>query len=121
MLRAYYAWELIKHYGPLPIIRTSNTEGYDYSKDVRPSFYECVKDIIADCDKALNEPELLWREENSTENGSMTRGIAYAIKSQAILYAASPLWCDGEDHWKEAAEITKESLDKLLEESRFSI
>ena len=31
------------------------------------------------------------------------------------------MWCDGEDHWKEAAEITKESLDKLLEESRFSI
>lgn len=51
----------------------------------------------------------------------MTRGIAYAIKSQAILYAASPLWCNGENHWKEAAEITKESLDKLLEESRYGI
>lgn len=121
LLRAYYAWELIKHYGPLPIIRTSNTEDYDYSKVERPSFYQCVKDIIADCDMALSEPELLWRVENGTENGSMTRGIAYAIKSQAILYAASPLWCNGENHWKEAAEITKESLDKLLEESRYGI
>lgn len=121
LLRAFYAWELIKHYGPLPIKRTSSIDGYDYSKVVKPSFYQCVKEIIADCDSALNEQELLWRIENTLEEGSMTRGIAYAIKSQAILFASSPLWCDGENHWEEAAEITKESLDNLLAEDRYKI
>ncbi len=114
IVRAQLRLQLIKRYGPMPIINHDLPVGYDYSKLKRASFYENVKAIIADCDAAIDEPEVLWRVTANTESGSLTKGIAYAIKSEAILFAASPLWNDGEDHWDEAAEITKASLDTLL-------
>ena len=42
--------------------------------------------------------------------GTMTRGVAYAIKSQTALYAASPLYNDGSLTWEDAAGITAEAL-----------
>ncbi|RTE53940.1 RagB/SusD family nutrient uptake outer membrane protein [Arenibacter aquaticus] len=113
LLRAYYYLQLIKRYGPVPIFKEVLPLDYDFSTMERPSFYENVQAIIADCDAALAQPELLYRQVDGLQDGFMTRGVAYAIKSQAILFAASPLWNDGNDHWNEAAEITKEAVDAL--------
>jgi hypothetical protein len=44
----------------------------------------------------------------------MTRAVAYAIKSRAVTYAASPLWSDGTFTWDDATEINKESLYQCL-------
>lgn len=113
LLRAYYYLQLIKRYGPVPIYLREIPLDYDFSNIERPSFYENVQNIIADCDTALMQPELLYREISGMQDGYMTRGVAYAIRSQAALFAASPLWSDGEDNWSEAAQYTKEALDKL--------
>ncbi|SFB88501.1 Starch-binding associating with outer membrane [Algibacter lectus] len=113
LLRAYYYLQLIKRYGPMPIFKEELPLDYDFSTMERPSFYENVQAIIADCDAALAQPELLYRQVSGLQDGYMTRGVAYAIKSQAILFAASPLWNDGNDHWAEAATVTKEALDAL--------
>lgn len=79
----------------------------------RPTFYENVKAIMADCDAAIAIPELLFRQVPGLQEGKMTKAVAYAIKSQAILYAASPLWNDGNNYWNEAALVTKDAMDKL--------
>ena len=44
----------------------------------------------------------------------MTKSVVTAIKSQAVLFAASPLWNGGKNYWAEAAVVTKASLDALL-------
>ncbi len=113
-LRAFYFWQLIKRMGPLPIIRHDLPVDFDYSTHVRPTFYECVKVIIEDCDSALMQPNFPWRSNIENERGAVTKSVAVAIKSQAILFAASPLWADTNNYWKEAAEITKNALDSLL-------
>lgn len=113
ILRAYYYLQLIKRFGPVPIIKEDLGVDYEISKLSRPTFYENVKEIISDCRLGLAEPELPMRAYESEFNGCMCKSVAYAIMSQAILYAASPLWCDGNDYWKEAYDITKEAKDEL--------
>ena len=46
--------------------------------------------------------------------GKMSRAVAYAIKSQAVIYAASPLWSDGTYTWEIATKITAEALAECL-------
>lgn len=114
-LRAFYYLQLIKRYGSMPIIKEELPDDYDYSQIKRPTFYENVQAIIADCDEALRQPNFLPRCEKDNQNGSVTAATAWAIKSQAILFAASPLWCDGADYWEEAARITLDALNYLNE------
>lgn len=113
LLRAFYYLQLIKHYGPVPIIQHELPMDYDYSKVVRPTFYDNVKSILKDCNKALAEESLPWRSSMDTERGSMTKSTAWAIKSQAILFAASPLWCGSQNHWEEAASVTRQAMEEL--------
>lgn len=122
VLRAFYYLQLIKRYGGVPIINTPYEVTHDFSNDRRASFEECVDFIIADCDAALAIPEsgksdigFRWNISDN-ERGTITRAFAYAVKSQAALYAASPLWRTPESKytWEKTTEITKEALDQCL-------
>lgn len=116
-LRALYYLQLIKRYGGVPIIDKPLEINHDFSKDKRATFSEVVKFILADCDKALTYPVAQsgfpW---NIYDNqfGVMSRAIAYAIKSEAVTYAASPLWSDGTYTWAMATEINKEALYQCM-------
>ncbi len=121
-LRAFYYLQLIKRYGGVPIISEPYEVNYDFSKDRRASFEECVDFILADCNSALALPEsstptigFRWSISDN-ERGHVTRAFAYAVKSQAALFAASPLWNSGNSKytWAKATEITKEALDQCL-------
>src|SRR5699024_7731373 len=46
--------------------------------------------------------------------GIMTRAIPYAIMSQAVTYASSPLFADGTFTWDDATKINAEALGQLL-------
>ncbi|MFQ6929436.1 MAG: hypothetical protein ACLRS8_19230 [Parabacteroides merdae] len=37
----------------------------------------------------------------------------WAIKSKMMLFAASPLFNEGEDHWEEAYQVNKQAVDEL--------
>jgi len=114
-LRAFYYWHMIKRFGPLPLLKHDLASNLDSATLVRPTFYNCVKKILQDCDSALAQPNLPWRSSLDGDRGSMTKSVAVAIKSEAILFAASPQWNATNDNvvWKEAAAITKATLDSL--------
>ena len=97
----------------MPIYKEEIPFDYDFSKIKRPTFYENAKAIMLDCDAALAQPELKFRQVANIQDGAMTRGVAYAIKSEAILFAASPLWNGGQNYWAEAATVTKDAMDNL--------
>lgn len=114
LLRAYYYLQLIKRYGPVNIVKEPLPLDYDLSLNKeRPTFYQNVQEIIKDCEAALLEPELPMRVSNTTERGSMSKSMAYAIMSQAMLYAASPLWCGDNDYWEEALRVTERAMTEL--------
>lgn len=119
-LRAYSYLLLIKRWGGVPILRDALLPGHDYSQDKRASFAQCVDFIIESCDAALAaDPQLSWFNGSSPYYPQICRATLWAIKSEAALYAASPLWAD--DHagtepytWERAAAITKQALDLTL-------
>jgi hypothetical protein len=116
-LRALYYLQLIKRYGGVPIFDKPLPIGYDFSQDRRATFAEVVTFILADCDRALAVPDgrngFSW-DIFDNQYGIMTRAVAYAIKSQAVTYAASPLWSDGTYTWEDATAINAEALAACL-------
>ena len=114
VLRAYYYSELLRWYGTgLPIVREAYALDTDFGKVVKPSFYESVQFVIEDCNAALAISQLPWRITTAAEADRMTKAVAEAIRARMILYAASPLYNDGQDHWDEAYRITKEAVTNL--------
>lgn len=115
VLRAYYNMELISRFGGLPVIKEYHDINYDVSQYRRENFKTCADAIIADCNDGISSANLPWRITIGTEAGRMTKAVAEAIKSRVILYAASPLWNEGQNYWDEAKIITKAALDACLE------
>lgn len=122
LARAFYYLQLIKRYGGVPIMDTPYEVSHDFSQDRRFTFEECVDFIIAECDAALATPEpssptigFRWYISDN-DRGTLTRGFAWAIKSQAALFAASPLhYTAGSKYtWEYVTTITKEALDQCL-------
>lgn len=117
VLRAFYYLELFKRYGQIPLITKDLGTNYDYSKSKKAKVGEVVKQIIADCDTALSVPNaddgFSWDIQDN-QNGIMTRAVAYAIKSEAVLFAVSPLFDDNTYTWNDALNITKEALYQCL-------
>lgn len=120
-LRAYFHFELLKRYGPVPIVTTSLSINDKYADTTRPSMEECVNFISKECDNAASVLELTpWRD--NTALGHATKGAALALKSRLLLYAASPLyqnWTDtnelnlpsNQSQWEAAAVAAKAVID----------
>ena len=95
-LRAYLYLNLVSMYGGVPLI----TEAYTLDDDflvARNSIEECFDFIEAECDLAAS---LLPLEHADNHKGRATQGGALALKSRALLYAASdfyhdPSWAGG--------------------------
>ena len=124
-MRALYYLTIIKRYGGVPILDQPTDLDYDYSSVKRASFAQCVDFIIASCDSALSATTdettsgFQWRHTSFDKNYKLTRAVVWAVKSQAALYAASPLWendYEGTEKytWDRVAIITKEALDQCL-------
>ncbi len=117
LLRAFFYLELIKMYGGLPIVDKQFPDNFDYKELKRNSFEECAAFIVSDCDYAIKEPNLPYRTAIEGERGRITKSVAYAIKSQVLLYNASPLWNPGNDagKWQLAAAAGKEAKEALVQ------
>lgn len=112
VLRAYYFFELARRYGdiamPLSVltIEEANTIG-------KTPFGEVIAFIVKECDEcAANLPETYQGLPNN-EHGRTTKGFAMALKTKALLYAASPLHNPSNDPelWKKAAKAALDVID----------
>ena len=121
-LRAYFHFELLKRYGPIPIVTSTLSINGNYENTPRPTMKEVVDFIAKECDIAADTLELTpWRNVNDAF-GRATKGAALALKSRLWLYAASPLYVDFGDTneankptdvalWKSAADAAKAVID----------
>ena len=124
-IRALCYLDLIKRYGPVPLLTEPLPLDHPFSGDSRSPVWKIVQQIIKDTDEAFTAP---GNDLTSTSNGFtwaitsqnahiMHRALAYMIRSEAILYAVSPLYADEEGNpytWEDAAKYTKEALDQCL-------
>lgn len=110
-LRAYAYFKLASDYGGVPLIKTPNTISDEFKKQ-RSTYEECIKFVVDECDAAAG---LLPDSYSSGDSkyGRATKGGALALKSRALLYAASPQWNAANDQakWQKASDAAKAVID----------
>lgn len=109
-LRAFYFFELAKRYGNIPLLTRTYTE--DEINSVSPVPFDDVINFVAEeCRQVA--PELPIEHATLTaETGRATRGAALALRSRALLYAASKLH-NPEDNltkWEAAAKAAHDVI-----------
>lgn len=115
LLRAFYFWELIKEYGAMPVVTAPFTNDFDYTTLTRPTFQACIDFIVKECDEVIANDAMPMRITTEAERGRVTKAMAYAVKSQALLFNASPLWNPGNDRAKwEAASLASQHAIEIL-------
>lgn len=109
MLRAYAYFNLISLYGGVPLITKSFALEDDFNLP-RNSYDECMNFVLSELDAAIALLPLSYDDQNK---GRVTKGAAMAIKSRALLYAASPFNNPGNDRtkWQKAADAAKAVID----------
>jgi hypothetical protein len=110
-LRSYFYFELAKRYGDIPLVTTILTEEEANSLKRTP-FDQVIQFIADECDAlALVLPDT-YSNITETEIGRITRGMAMALKSKALLYAASPLFNPDNDKekWERAAKAAGDMI-----------
>jgi starch-binding outer membrane protein, SusD/RagB family len=113
-LRAFFYFELVKRYKNVPLITTVLTQ--EEANAVEPSsFDDVINFIVAECDAAEKFLKKEYATFISLETGRATKGAALALKSKALLYAASPLFNESNDvnKWINAAKAAKNVIDTL--------
>src|SRR5690606_26770247 len=126
-LRAFYHFNLVRLYGAIPLIDRTISLGEDFSLIRRQPVDQVIDFIVNECDKAAL---MLDWQVPSDRYGRITRAAVLALKSQALLHMASPLFngnpdyanlidnkgnrlfpADDENRWDLAAQAAKECID----------
>jgi len=110
-LRAYAYFKLISDYGGVPLIKKPFDLNSNFEAS-RSTFDECVAFIAAECDAAAAVLPVSYSS-GAAELGRATKAAALALKSKALLYAASPLWNPSNDKqkWQLASDAAKSVID----------
>ena len=109
-LRAFYFFELAKRYGDIPLLTRTYSQEEINSVEKTP-FDEIIDFIVRECTEIA--PELpVDQNDFWDETGRATKGAALALKSRALLYAASPLHNPSNDltKWEAAAKAAYEVI-----------
>lgn len=131
VLKAYYHFFLLRQYGPIPIVDVNLPvdSGPSVSQIPRNSVDDVVDYIVSLIDEAL--PDLALQVVGNAEYGIITQPIALAIKAQALVTVASPLFNGNSDYanltnsdgtplvnstfdqtkWERAATACKEAIE----------
>jgi len=90
--RAYVYYRMVKVLGGVPIITTVQDPTADINTLLvkRNSSLECFDFISAQLDSAIKLLPVTW---DANDLGRITKGAAMAVKGEALLLKASPLFC----------------------------
>lgn len=125
-LRAYIYFEMVKRYGGVPLIGDRIFEIGDDLEIPRNTFEECITYIVSELDAIRDNMRTLPVEEPTGWAHVPTAEANMALKSRALLYAASPLFNEAPieagnelvgykeydaTRWEAAATAAKEFID----------
>ena len=97
-LRAFYYFDLMRHYGGVPLLTKALSLDDDFSI-ARATEAEMVTFIVSDLDAAIS---LLPASYDSSLLGKATSGAAQALKGRVLLYG---------ERWSESAAASKQVMD----------
>jgi hypothetical protein len=134
-LKAYYHYYLLRMYGPIPIIDKNLpiSASVEEVRIFREPFDNCLNYIVTLLDEAADDLPMQVAD-ITTELGRITKPIALAVKAEALVAAASPLFNGNtaysgmvdsrgiplfsqeydENKWKIAMDACKNAIDTAL-------
>lgn len=114
ILRATFFFELARRYGDIamPLTMLTTEEANNLPKT---SFAEVINFIVTECDACMGLP-VDYKNEPDAQVGRVTKGYAMALKSKALLYAASKLHNPSMDteKWKTSAKAALDLINASL-------
>lgn len=122
-LRAWFYFCLMRQYGPVVLLPEQEIAA-DATEIQFPrnSFDECVAFVTGELDAAAgvlpNEPSRNGQK-SDLEYGRMTKGIALAIKSRLLLYAASPLYNGNTDYAGYTNKDGKQLINQTFSQAKW--
>jgi len=89
--RAYYYFELSKRYGGVPLI--TKTLDQSTTSTIAKSSYDSITNfIVSEIDMYKDSLQVNWKTSAyADQDGRFSKGVALALKSRVLLYAASTL------------------------------
>ena len=112
VLRAHYFFELARRYGDIAMpLQVLDVEGANTLH--KTSFDDVIRFIVSECDECAAVLPQTYKGQPDAQTGRMTKGFAMAVKSKALLYAASPLHNENSDEeaWKASAKAALDIID----------
>lgn len=112
VLRSFYLFELARRYGDIPMPLTVLTTEEANSITKTP-FDEVINFIVGECTECATILPVTYADEPYSETGRITKGFALALKSKALLYAASELHNPtmNKDKWKASAQAALDLIN----------
>jgi hypothetical protein len=98
-LRAYYYWQLLRKYGPIPIVPDEGvnyTDSYEDLSIPRSRYDVCVDYITSELALAARDLPL---ERNNSDILKPTRGAALTARAKVYLFGASPQYNGNNSEW----------------------
>ena len=93
-LRAWLYFELLKRYGGVPLLGDTVFTITSNVQVPRNSFSDCINYIVSECNNIKDSLRTVAMITGATY-GRITQGAALALKAEALLLAASPLYNGG--------------------------
>lgn len=112
MLRALFFFELARRYGDIAMPLTVLT-AEEANTIAKTPFHEVIDFIVKECTECADgKLPVSYASIAPKEIGRITRGFALALKSKALLYAASPLHNPEQntDRWIASAKAAREII-----------
>ncbi len=95
-LRAYFYWNLMKLYGPVILVGDEPGKYNDDYQVPRNSWKECIDYVLSEMDAAyMVVPDKYLTAggtEDASQSGRINQLVIDAVKSQVLLFDASPLY-----------------------------
>ena len=113
-LRAIFYFYLMRIYGPV-VLMGETPVAVDANLQIpRSSYDECTDYVIEELATAANDLPVQYAS-NDQDGGRITKGVALAIRAQALLYAASPLFNGNTDYAalknKDGKQLISQTVD----------
>lgn len=120
-LRACYYWNLLRRWGPVPLIPVHGldfTEEYNKLELPRNTYDECIDFITSELALAAQDLPLI---RSDREIARVTRGAALGLRAKALLYAASPLF-NGNEEMSDLKDNTgKRLISETYDEKKWAL
>lgn len=113
-LRAYTYFQMVKLYGGVPLVLTTQNPATENIQVPRAKSSVCFAQIAADCDSAAAMLPASWNL--NSDGGRITRAAAMAFKGKALLYWASPQFNPNNDvtRWDAAYTANQNAYNQAV-------